>query len=384
MGFSSKFSVRPAACSAVARARENLGSTTPETALVFATAAWGPSLSDLLEAVRHEVGGCRVFGASVAGLFADGEGTADNPAVAVALLAGVEVESVLLEDLAADDPDSGEEMIDHFARRPGEGDLLFVMLDLHRRSPGPLLGGLARVLEAGLVVGLGASALSGGDAMVWRDDQIAAGALLAVLLRGGAAATRWGVAQGCRAVSEVHTVTRARDRWISSLDGRPALGVLREVAGRAHLPANAESLRQLMVGITCSPERNTFDEANLLRNIVGVDPRRDAILLPAEVEPGSQLRFALRDAVAARENLETLVEEQLGAGGGGLGLYVSGSSLDYAGERGAGRDARCFQAYAPRFPVLGLRGSQMLGPVGSRGTVCAALNDCGLLAVANS
>ena len=115
-------------------------------------------------------------------------------------------------------------------------------------------------------------------------------------------------------------------------------------------------------------------------NIVGIDPRRNAILLPEEVKPGARVRFALRDAVAARENLEALVTKQI-VPGCALGIYVSGSSLDYAGADGAGRDARCFDSHDPEVPVLGLRGAQVLGPPGDLETDCAALNDCGLLVV---
>lgn len=384
VGYSGEFSAGPAARQAVAQARVSLGAHDPGSALVFATAAWGPGLPGLLEAIRNELGECTIFGASVAGLFAAGEGTADNPGVVVALLCGLEVEAVLLENFAADQPDCGAEIIDHFTRPPGVGDLLLLLLDLHHQSPDPLLDSLAQRLDAGLVAGIVASAPAGGDASVWCDDQQASAAALAVVLRGGAA-TRWGVAQGCRAISPTLTVSRSRDRWISGFDGRPALEMLREVAERAHLPASAESLRQLVVEIDRAPNGSSCDGyGTLLRNIVGIDPRRGAILLPEAVSPGARVRFALRDAVAARENLEALVAQQI-VPGGALGLCVSGSSLDYrasaASADGVAREARCFHAHDPSFPVLGLRGAQVLGPAGELGTDCAALHDCSLLVV---
>jgi len=380
VGFSGELSAQLAARQAVGRARENLGGPVSETALVFATAAWGPGLPNLLEEVRRELGECVMYGASVAGLFADGEGTADNPGLAVAQLAGCEIEGVLLEDLAVDEPESGREIVDHFVRPPGEADVLLLILDLSHRSPNPMLRSLAQQLAAGLVVGLGASAPAASDAVVWHDDQVAAGGLLGLVLR-GTRATAWGVARGCRALSGHHLVTRSRDRWISSFDGQPALDVLRGVAERAGLAVSGESLRQIMLEIDLAPNGDSESVGgSLLRGVVGIDPRRKAILLPDDFQPGTRLRFVLRDAVAARENLESLVAEQI-VPGRGLGLYLSGSSLDYAGAGGAGRDARCFQNHDPDFPVLGLRGSQLLGPAGRDGTDCTALNDCGLLAV---
>ena len=384
VGFSEELSAQLAARQAVGRGREILGGALPETALVFATAAWGPGLPDLLEAVRRELGACEIYGASVAGLFADGEGTADNPGLVVAQFTGLEIEAVLFEDLPADEPESGSEILDHFERPPGEMDLLLLLLDMHHQSPAPLFRTLAKQLHDGLVVGLGASAPTSGDAVVWHNDQIVSGGLLGVVLR-GAGTTQWGVARGCRALSGDHLVTRARDRWISSFDGQPALDILREVAERAGLPATAESLRQIMLEIDYAPNGESESAAgSLLRSVVGIDPRRKAILVPDDLQPGTRLRFVVRDAVAARENLETLVAGQVAGQVDrerGLGLYLSGSSLDYAGARGAARDARCFREHDPDFPVLGLRGSQLLGPAGRVGTVCTALNDCGLLAI---
>jgi small ligand-binding sensory domain FIST len=380
VGYSGELSAESAARGAVGQARENLCGSLPASALVFATAAWGPGLPDLLSAVRRELGGCEVFGASVAGLFAAGAGTAENPGLAVALLADLEVEAALLEDLAADEPESGAEILDHFRRPPAAPDLLLLMLDLQHTSPTPLLRSLGQHLETSLVVGLGASPPSGRDALMWRDDRLVSGATLALVLR-GAGPAHWGVAQGWRALSGSHLVTRSRDRWISSLDGQPALEVLRGVAGRAGLSASDESLGQIMLAVDHTENGETEAAAgSLLRSVVGTDPRRKAILLPDDFQPGTRLRFVVRDAVAARENLEVLVTEQVKPGSG-LGLYVSGSTLDYAGARGTARDARCFASHDANFPVLGLRGSQLLGPAGSVGSQCTVLNDCGLLTV---
>jgi len=356
---------------------EGLACEPPTGALVFATAAWGPGLGALVEAVGDELGDCPMVGTSVAGLFASGKGTAENPGLGIAVFSGLEFNSVLLDDLDLNDPESGREILDHLIAEPGPSDVLMLLADLRLQSPEPLLAGVASRQQEALVMGLGASPLLGGSAALWRDREFESKGLVATVLR-GAAKTRFGVAQGCRAVSGGYEVTRSRDRWISTLDGIPAESVLREAAERTQLPASAESLRQLLVEVVPGDVATPAGDAGVLHNIVGIDPRRSAILLPEEISPGTRVRFALRDAVAARENLEVLVAKHI-APQTAFGFYTAGSSLDRAGQQGAGRDARCFHRHNPDVPILGVRGAQALGPNGSGGSRSKILSDSSLL-----
>jgi small ligand-binding sensory domain FIST len=378
VGFSDDVTGKTAARRAVEQARERLAPAEPRAALVFATAAWGPALFGLLASVEEELGDCPAYGATVAGLFGEGQGTADNPGLVIALLGGADVQAVLLEDLSPDDPESGPELLDHFAQPPGKGDLLLVLADLRHRSPDALLAGFSRRGVEAVIAGLGAAALPEEAPRIWAGGQVVRQGVLGVIVR-GAASARYGIAKGCRPLSAPFVVSRVRDRWISGLSGESALGLLREAARHARLPETADSLRQLMVEVS-APQSAEEAGGGRLRNIVGIDPRRDAFLLPEDVAPGSRLCFAVRDAVAARENLESVVERLL-VPGSGFALCASGSSLDYAGERGAARDARCFAAHNPSIPVVGLRGTQSFGTVSGTGEQLAALTDSTLLVV---
>lgn len=371
LGFSNAFGTKAAARDAVSGAREALSGACENFALVFATAAWGPELGKLLERIDSELCGVDFVGASVAGAFAGTQAAADNPAVVVALLADWQPECLLIEDLACDDPQAGAELLDHLAAPLGSDDLLLLALDVRLRSPAALLSGLARGLDAGLVAGLGASALPGGDAFVWRGTQRVASGVLACVLR-PAAATHWGIAPGCRSISARLEVTRARDRWISTLSGEPAIDVLRAAAANAHLEASADSLRQLLVRVD--------REDGLSYPISGVDPRRGAILLPADISIGQPVRITMRDAVAARESLEAVVDQHA-RGKTGLGLYLASSRGGHASQGDLARDARCFVQRAPSLPVLGLRAAHVIGPPGATGRGAQLLAGAALLAV---
>ncbi|MCP4037024.1 MAG: hypothetical protein GY733_08825 [bacterium] len=371
LGFSSAFSAQAAAAGAVARARRGLSAGEPRRALVFATAAWGSALGELLAAVEGELGGLDLAGASVAGVFARGQAIADNPGLGVALFEGADAEFVFVEDLVVDDPESGPEILDHIGRPLASGDALLLAMDLHHRSPAALLAGLVEGVGAGLVLGIGASAASAGDALVWRGRETAASGVLAVVLRGGGA-VHWGVARGSRAITPVYEVTRARDGWIGSLGSEPAVKVLREAAASVHLEQSAESLRQLVVEVDRGGKQ--------LCPISGVDLRRGAILLPIAVVAGDRVRISVRDAVAARENLEAVVSEHARPDAS-FGLYLTPAGNGHSAQGDLVRDARCFHERVEPFPVLGLRASQVLGPPRHLAGECRPLSDCSLLAV---
>jgi small ligand-binding sensory domain FIST len=386
VGFSDKFSPSSAAAEAVAEALRDLGSNSrPSAALVFATAAWGPELATLIGSVGDRLEGCPMVGSSVAGLFSAGRGTAENPGLCIALLEGLELESVAFDDLMTDDPESGSEILDHLATGPDAASPLLLLADVARRSPGPLLARLeARAPEA-IVMGLGASPLPRGVAVVWRDAELMQGGIVAAVLR-GASQARVDVSFGCRVASPPLCVTRSRDRWISTFDGKPALGLLEEVARAAHLPASAESLRQMLIAVvpTTGPGRpvstsNLLCDGTAVYNVAGIDPRRNAILLPEQVDPGATIQIAVRDAVSARESLEALVDTQVRPTTA-FCLHLSGASLDRVGADGASRDARCFEERASGVPVLGLQGAQLLGPSSGVGSQLDVLTDRSLLA----
>lgn len=384
VGFSDKFSPPSAVAEALSAARTGLAASgPPSSAMVFATAAWGPGIPDLVRAVADELDGCPMLGASVAGLFSGGRGTAENPGLAIALFTGLEISSVCFDDLNASDSESGREILDHLSVSPDAQNPLLLLSQFGQRSPEALLDGLNTHIPDTLMMGLGASPLPRGKAAVWCDGEVLNGGTVAAVLK-SAAQPRWGVSRACREASTVHRVTRSRDRWIGAMDDQPALGLLEDVARLSHLPASTESLRQLLVEVmpdrTGEAQSPTLEsDGSTLYNVVGIDPRRSAILLPEHIEAGATVRFAVRDAVAARENLEELVKKQIEPDTA-FGLYLSGTSLDRAGETGAAREARCFHERAPDVPVLGLRGAQLLGPARGRFRSCGVLTDTSLLA----
>jgi small ligand-binding sensory domain FIST len=128
-----------------------------------------------------------------------------------------------------------------------------------------------------------------------------ANAVLSGGLSGAALAPEVAVAtrltQGCVPYPGRFRVTECTDNIIATLDGRPALDVLKEVIGND---------KDVLVGLPV-PGSDTGDYT--ARNLVGVDPRSKLIAIGEGVEPGAELVFCRRDRDAARADLCRIVDE---------------------------------------------------------------------------
>jgi small ligand-binding sensory domain FIST len=118
------------------------------------------------------------------------------------------------------------------------------------------------------------------------------------------------VTQGCLPVSKEHTITQAQGHLVQSLDGEPALDVLmRDLAISLDNPQPAlAKVRATLVGLTSASDtavRRTgeFDDAVLVRHIIGLDPSRQAVAIAHPVQAGMHLTFCQRNAAAARADL---------------------------------------------------------------------------------
>jgi small ligand-binding sensory domain FIST len=181
---------------------------------------------------------------------------------------------------------------------PDLGELVAEMSD--RTTSGYLFGGLAssRAATVHLADGVWRGGLSG----------VAFTADVALVSR---------VTQGCQPVGPSRTVTGAERNIVVELDGRPALRCLFDdlgIAPGSDPLAALPLLRSTLVGLgdahdgaTARPGR--FGSDVRVRNLVGLDPGRDAIAIGEFVEPGMRLAFCRRDVEAARRDLVRICTE---------------------------------------------------------------------------
>jgi len=114
------------------------------------------------------------------------------------------------------------------------------------------------------------------------------------------------------------------------------------------------------------------------RGIIGIDPERGAISVPARVESGVRLAFGLLDGVVARESLEALAAQSAGRSTS-LGLFLAGSLRASALFGGLESEARCLGKALPDVPVLGLHGAYRCGSSTAAGSLEAPMSWSSLL-----
>ena len=124
------------------------------------------------------------------------------------------------------------------------------------------------------------------------------------------------VTQGCLPVAKVHTITSADNNVVLTLDDEPALHVLErdlQISFTNSQPAIAK-VRATLVGLSAAHDpavkrTGEFDDAVLVRHIIGIDPAREAVAVAQPVEIGMRLTFCQRNAAAARADLTRICAE---------------------------------------------------------------------------
>jgi small ligand-binding sensory domain FIST len=253
----------------------------------------------------------------------------------------------------------------------------------HRRAP--IVGGFASAANR-----------PGGNTLLI-DGRIATVGCVGVSLAGAVRAECL-VSQGCRPVGPNLIVTSAQGQFIRTLGGRPALKVLEEVIESMDEPQRASLGGGLLVGRVVNEYKDHFGRDDyLMRAVVGVMKQDSAVAVADKVRVGQTVRFHIRDAATAHEDLAMLLDAQ------SLHEPPAGALVFTCNGRGTrlfdrpNHDAQAIQAafqpdqpaemkakagtaitIKPVLPLAGMFAAGEIGPVGDRAflhgqTLCALL-----------
>ena len=241
----------------------------------------------------------------------------------------------------------------------------------------PVDGFLARcntlLPDLPFVGGLAPGPAGYGSARLLLGGQAHATGAVGVLL-GGEVRAAIAVSQGCRAIGPAMTVTAAEGDVLLGLAGRPAHQRLREIL--AEQPADVReqaATSGLHLGIALNEYADQHESGDfLIRGVVGVLPERDAIQVGDRVEVGQTVRFQVRDAASAAEQLRAVLRKARGRPGyesiGGA-LLVSGHGRAaglFPPPFGASHDLHTVRTELGTGAVAGFFGTGEIGPVGGR------------------
>jgi small ligand-binding sensory domain FIST len=175
------------------------------------------------------------------------------------------------------------------------------------------------------------------------------------------------VSQGCAPIGRDAVVTHAEGNIVLELAGQPALERLK--ADLASLPP--ERLQQaangLLVGLVIDENRSEYGRGDyLVRALLGADEDSGAIAVGDEVRIGQTLRFHVRDAASADEDLRVSLAEGL------AGERATGALLFTCNGRGShmfaepDHDARVVAEAVGSPSLAGFFCGGEIGPVGGR------------------
>lgn len=290
---------------------EQLGPEPVDLAIAFFMANHVPAASPLADTLKERLRPRCLVGASAHGVISSDHEIESGPGLTVlaARLPGVELSPFVLTNeawqAALDDP------LEFARMTPGAADSHLVVL-----LADPFTFDIERCLEAfnrhaaglPLAGGMASAGPRPGSNALLLNDWVAQEGGVAVALK-GALRVDVVVSQGCRPIGPALQVTRAEGNVVFELDGQPALErteqVLRDLSEqeRAYLKSGLYVGRQVRAGAEGQGDY-------LIRNLLGADRQRGLLAVGDQVEDKERIRFHVRDAQTARQDLELLLAPQ--------------------------------------------------------------------------
>jgi small ligand-binding sensory domain FIST len=248
-----------------------------------------------------------VLGCTASGVIGGDRGVEESSAVSAwaAVLPSARLEPFRLETLRTE-----ERLIVTGMPEGRDDDVVGVLLadpysfpvDAFVERSGDVLPGLP------LVGGLAGSVGGRGSVRLFLDNEVVDSGAVGVVIGGPIVAATL-VSQGARPIGPTMVVTKAEENILYELAGAPALAKLEEIV--TDLPDDEQELasRGLLIGVAMDEYADEHERGDfLVRGVVGADTDRNALAIGDVVEVGRTVRFQVRDAGAADEELAELLD----------------------------------------------------------------------------
>lgn len=174
------------------------------------------------------------------------------------------------------------------------------------------------------------------------------------------------VSQGCAPIGRDAVVTAAEGNVVHELAGERALDRLREDLESLGERERALAATGLLVGLVIDENRPSYGRGDyLMRGLIGADEDSGALAIGAPVRVGQTLRFHVRDAASADEDLRETLAPVVGGGAAGALLFTCngrGTNMFPA----PGHDARVVAEALGAPALAGFFCGGEIGPVGGR------------------
>ena len=290
---------------------EGIGDLEVHLVAVFLSEHFSMAYGELSNMIRSRMGSVRIFGCSAGGVIGGGREVEHRPglSVTVANMPGVEMTPFHLEDSDLPDLDAAPDEWEKALKVPSEVDPKFLLLaDPFSFASGNLLLGMDYAYPNSVKIGgLASGGRTQGDNALFLGDEVFRSGVIGVALSGNVVVDTI-VAQGCRPVGSLMSVTKSDKNILRELDERPPLEVVREMFQSASQRDQELMQTSLFLGILMddfvdNPQHGDF----LVRNIIGMDGRTGAMAIGELLHEGQRVQFHLRDAITSSEDLANLL-----------------------------------------------------------------------------
>jgi small ligand-binding sensory domain FIST len=361
-----------AAREACAPVRAALGDAAATLVVMFASPDLCRDAEGLLAAIRGELAAEHLIGAMGEAVVGAGREVEEGPALAVwgAHLPGVEVVPFRLVARPLGEGMGVLGWPDAIADAPaGNIGPVIMLADPFTFPADGLLSELNEEPGAPVVVGgLASGGRKPGEHRLFAGGDVLLEGAVAVALRGARMSTV--VSQGCLPIGPEMVITAADGSAVHELAGMPAMRKLEEVVAGLGVEERRLAVEGLLAGLVIDENVPEYGRGDyLVRAIHGGDRETGALMVGEHVRVGQTMRFQVRDARSADEDLRLALRaarEDLGPGGPGGALLFScnGRGTRMFGE--ADHDAAAIDEELARIPAAGLFCNGEIGPVGGR------------------
>ena len=296
----------------LARLKADLKGQRPDVLFVFASPHHRDAYSFVLESLMEDLKPRALMGCSGGGVIGAGRELEDLPGLSVtaAVLPGVSLKMSHLGDEDLPGPDAPPRAWEEALGVKASDKPQFVIL----ASPfmgqiEDLLGGLDYAFPQSHKIGGRASGLRHvSERVLFIDGQRYHDGAVILSLCGPVRIDSL-VAQGCRPVGQIYTITQCEQNLIHQLDGAMALKALQSIYDISDSRTRDLLQRALFVGLVTNELAVAEPKAGdyLIRNVVGLDGQRGSIAVGAFLREGQRVQFHVRDAETADEDLRKVL-----------------------------------------------------------------------------
>jgi len=172
------------------------------------------------------------------------------------------------------------------------------------------------------------------------------------------------VSQGCRPIGDRLVVTKVERNLVLELGGKPAMKVLEEMFSR--LPTSDHDLmsKGFFLGRVISEYQDDYEMGDfLIRNVMGMDNERGAVVVNDYFKVGQTVQFQVRDEESASNELRQLLKKpEPTEVKGGLIFTCNGRGTRLFAE--PDHDAGVIKETVGEIPLAGFFAQGEIGPVG--------------------